>query len=746
MLDVASLEGVEKKSLAEFTEQAYLDYAMYVVLDRALPHIGDGLKPVQRRIIYSMSELKLSSDSKFKKSARAVGDVLGKYHPHSDVACYEAMVNMAQSFSSRYPLVEGQGNWGSTDDPKSFAAMRYTEARLSKYARLLLEEVKSGVVDWVSNFDGTLNEPKVLPAQVPNVLLNGAMGIAVGMSTDIPPHNLQEVVDACVHILDKPKATLADIMQYIKAPDYPTEAEIITPVEEIARVYTTGTGAIKLRAKYKVEDKNIIVTALPHMVSSSKVLEQIAFQMQAKKLPLITDLRDESDHSNPTRLVIVPKAGKIDVDVLMSHLFATTDLEKNYRVNLNIIGLDNKPQVKGLLGVLQEWISYRLEIVKRRLSARLEKVLERLHILDGLLIAFLNIDEVIHIIRTEDKPKEKLISKFKLTPIQAEAILELKLRHLARLEEVKIRGEQKDLSKERDTLEATLESERKLKTLVKKELKAVAKEFSDPRLSKICKREEAVALSDNTMISQEPATVILSEKGWIRVGKGHELDPSSLNYKTGDEYMFHLRTNNRSSVILVDTHGRAFSITVNNLPSARGYGEPITKHVTTTSNSEIISMLDAENSNNLFAVSSSGYGFVVPLSELKTKNKKGKQIINVDNESTLLPMKIADDKSYLALAGNDGRMLLVLASEVPVMTKGKGRKLFSIHKSEILDGVKVISIESIKKGDKLFIFSGKRKKEIEWKELRHYLGQLGQRGRKLPKGFQKVTHIEKVCK
>lgn len=741
MLDVASLEGVEKKSLAEFTEKAYLDYAMYVVLDRALPHIGDGLKPVQRRIVYAMSELRLSNDAKFKKSARAVGDVLGKYHPHSDQACYEAMVNMAQDFNSRYPLVEGQGNWGATDDPKSFAAMRYTEARLSKYARLLLDEIKLGVVDWLNNFDGTLQEPKVLPAQVPNVLLNGAMGIAVGMSTDIPPHNLDEVVNACIHLLDNPKATTKEIMEFVKAPDYPTGGEIITPVHDIENIYETGNGMVKLRAQYKLEDKNIVVYALPYMVSSSKVLEQIAAQMQAKKLQLIADLRDESDHSNPTRLVIVPKGSKTDIDALMLHLFATTDLEKNYRVNLNIIGVDNKPAVKGLKTVLTEWLLYRQDLLKKRLESRLAKVLDRLHILDGLLIAFLNIDEVIQIIRTEDDPKAKLINKFKLSDRQSEAILELKLRHIAKLEEVKIKGEQKDLAKEREIIEGILSSDRKQKSLIKKELKSIAKEFGDPRRSMLCERKEAVQISQSNLVSAEPVTVVLSEKGWIRVGKGHEIEPEGLSYKTGDNYFKHLRTNTKAAVVLVDSKGRSYSILVNNLPSARGHGEPITKHIHTDSHAEIVNMVNSEEKNTYFAISSHGYGFCVQQEEFITKNRKGKQIVTIDEKTTLLPLAQVKDPGYLALACNDGRMLLIEAKDIPLMNKGKGRKLFSIQKAELDDGVKVIAALSLENKDSIFVLAGKRKKELPFKELKHYIGSMGQRGRKLPKGFQKVSGL-----
>lgn len=531
-----SLEGVERRSLADFTEQAYLNYSMYVIMDRALPHIGDGLKPVQRRIVYAMSELGLDADAKHKKSARTVGDVLGKYHPHGDSACYEAMVLMAQPFSYRYTLVDGQGNWGAPDDPKSFAAMRYTEARLSRYSELLLDELGQGTVDWVPNFDGTMNEPATLPARLPNLLLNGTTGIAVGMATDVPPHNLREVAAACVRLLDEPGATVEQLTEHVPGPDFPTEAEIITPKADLLKIYQTGRGSVRMRAVYRVEDGDIVVTALPHQVSGAKVLEQIAAQMQAKKLPMVADLRDESDHENPCRIVIIPRSNRVDAEELMTHLFATTDLESSYRVNTNVIGLDGKPQVKDLRTLLTEWLQYRVGTVRRRLQFRLDKVEKRLHLLEGLLIAFLNLDEVIRIIRSEDHPKPVLMERFGLTDLQADYILDTRLRQLARLEEMKIRGEQDELAKEREKLLALLGSEAKLKKLVRKEILEDAEKYGDARRSPLVERAEAKALSETELMPTEPVTVVLSEKGWVRCAKGHDIDATGLSYKAGDGF------------------------------------------------------------------------------------------------------------------------------------------------------------------------------------------------------------------
>ncbi len=737
------VENVEQQPLKIFTESAYLNYAMYVILDRALPHIGDGLKPVQRRIVYAMSELGLNAQAKYKKSARTVGDVLGKFHPHGDTACYEAMVLMAQPFSYRYPLVDGQGNWGSPDDPKSFAAMRYTESRLSAYADVLLAELGQGTVTWTSNFDGTLDEPQLLPARLPNLLLNGTTGIAVGMATDIPPHNLTEVGNACIELLDNPDANLAAILKHIKGPDFPTEAEIITPKADIKAMYATGNGSIRMRAVYTREDGDIVITALPHLVSGAKVLEQIAEQMQNKKLPLVADLRDESDHENLTRLVIVPRSNRIDVEALMAHLFATTELERTYRVNLNVIGLDGRPQVKGLLKLLQEWLQYRHQTVVNRLSYRLDKIVARLHILDGYLIAFLNLDAVINVIRNSDKPKEILMKKFKLSDLQADAILELKLRHLAKLEEMKINAEQKELSAERVNIEQILNSDAKLKALIKKEITEDVKTYGDKRRSPIIMREEAKVLEITTKVPDEAMTVILSDKGWIRAGKGHEIDPFNLSYKTGDKYKAHVNTRSNDNVVFMDSNGRAYSLVVNSLPSVRGYGEPLTSRLTPESGASFTTLLAAKDEQKILLVANNGYGFLVPYSELLVKNRKGKQIVNLPNGATLLPgLVVPADTSLenlsLLILSSDYKMMIIPAKEVPEMTKGKGKKLFGIStqafesKESLVTGIYWLPTNA-----KVCLTSGKKQTILTETELLHYHGEPGQRGAKLPKNMQK---------
>src|SRR5690554_954423 len=632
-----SPDGVEQIPLSSYTRQAYLNYSMYVINDRALPHLGDGLKPVQRRIIYAMSELGLKATAKFKKSARTIGDVIGKFHPHGDSACYEAMVLMAQPFSYRYPLVDGQGNWGSADDPKSFAAMRYTESRLQKYAELLLSELGQGTVDWKPNFDGTLDEPALLPARVPNVLLNGGSGIAVGMTTDIPPHNLREVVSACIHLLDAPKATVEDLMTHVQGPDFPTEAEIITPAADLRSLYHTGRGSLKARAIYRMEDGDVVITALPYQVSGARVLEQIAAQMQKKKLPMVADLRDESDHENPTRIVIVPRSNRINADELMLHLFATTDLEKSYRVNFNMIGTNGKPAVKDLRSLLVEWLAFRTDTVRRRLQYRLTKVLERLHILDGLLIAILNIDEVIHIIRTEDKPKLVLMERFALTDTQAEAVLELKLRHLAKLEEMKIRGEQDELAKERDVLEGLLGSDRKLKTLIKKELKADAEQYGDDRRSPLVQRAEAQAFSETDLIASEPVTVVLSKHGWVRAAKGHEVDPEALQYKSGDGFKLAARGKSNQMAVFLDSTGRTYSLPTHTLPSARGQGEPLTGRLAPPSGASFEAVLLANDKQQVLMASDAGYGFITSVGDLQSKNKAGKSALTLPKGARVMP-------------------------------------------------------------------------------------------------------------
>jgi topoisomerase-4 subunit A len=737
-------EFAETLSLSQFTEKAYLDYSMYVILDRALPHIGDGLKPVQRRIVYAMSELGLRNTAKFKKSARTVGDVLGKYHPHGDSACYEAMVLMAQPFSYRYPLVDGQGNWGSPDDPKSFAAMRYTESRLHKNAQLLLEELGQGTVDWVPNFDGTMEEPSVLPARIPHVLLNGTTGIAVGMATDIPPHNLRELAAACVHLIDTPDASVRDLMMHVRGPDFPTGAELISSREDIQKIYEGGRGTLRLRSKYIMEGNDVIITELPHQVSGSKILEQIAAQMQAKKLPMVADLRDESDHENPTRLVIEPRSNRIDVEALMNHLFATTDLEKTVRVNLNMIGIDGKPQVKALNRILSEWLEFRTETVRRRLQYRLDKVNARLHILDGLLIAYLNIDEVIEIIRTEDKPKDELMKRFSLSDIQAEAILEIKLRQLAKLEEFKIRGEQDELSKERDQLEKILGSKARMRTLIKKEILADAETYGDDRRTVLVSRAEASAFSETDVLPSEAVTVVLSERGWIRSGKGHDLEPEGLNYKSGDSFAFAARGKSNQSTVLIDSTGRSYSLQTHLLPSARGQGEPVTTKLNPAPGAVMKGLLLGNPDEQYLLSSDAGYGFIGKLSDMVSKNKAGKALLSLPKGSEVMapqPVKqLATD--YLASVTNEGRLLVFPVRDLPELAKGKGNKIINIPSSraaareELMVGAVVLGAD-----DTLLVFAGKRKLKLRGADLEHYLGERGRRGNKLPRGFQNVSGL-----
>lgn len=737
----------EQVSLKNYAEKAYLDYSMYVILDRALPHIGDGLKPVQRRIIYAMSELGLKAGSKYKKSARTVGDVIGKFHPHGDGAAYEAMVLMAQPFSYRYPLVDGQGNWGSPDDPKSFAAMRYTESKLTAFSDVLLGELGQGTADWKPNFDGTLEEPIVLPAQVPHVLLNGTTGIAVGMATDIPPHNLREVVQACIHLLDTPTASVADLMQFIKGPDYPTEAEIISPADDLRAIYESGRGSVRMRAVWTKEEGDIVVTSLPHQASPAKILEQIAAQIQAKKLPMVADLRDESDHENPTRLVIIPRSNRVDLDGLMNHLFATTDLERTYRVNLNMIGLDGRPAVKALNTILGEWNGYRVNTVRRRLEFRLEKVLNRLHILDGLLIAYLNIDEVIEIIRFEDDPKAELMRRFNLSNAQAEAILELKLRHLAKLEEMKIRGEQDELDKERQQLETILGSEARLKTLVKKELKEIAEKYGDDRRSPIVVRQEAEAFSEKDLLSNDPITVVLSEKGWIRAAKGHDIEGTSLSYKSGDAFQSAIKGRSNQNLILLDSTGRAYSLATHSLPSARGQGEPLTGRLSPPSGAQFIGMLLGDDKGAVLLSTDAGYGFIAKLSDLESKNRAGKAAVTIPAGGKMLPPKLLEntENCLIAAVSNEGRLLVFPVSELPQLAKGKGNKIISIPSSRLQSREEfMVDVAIIAPGEQLFVYSGKRYLNMGRNDLEHYLGERGRRGNKLPRGFQKVDRIDVV--
>ncbi|GLT18509.1 DNA topoisomerase 4 subunit A [Vibrio zhanjiangensis] len=738
-------DGVEQMPMRKFTEEAYLNYSMYVITDRALPYIGDGLKPVQRRIIYAMSELGLSAAAKYKKSARTVGDVLGKYHPHGDSACYEAMVLMAQPFSYRYPLVDGQGNWGAPDDPKSFAAMRYTEAKLSKFAEILLGELGQGTVEWQPNFDGTMKEPQMLPARLPHILLNGITGIAVGMATDIPPHNVREVAEAAIHLIDNPKSDLADVMNFVQGPDYPTEAEIISPKADIEKIYRTGRGSIKMRAVWHKDGGEIVITSLPHQVSGAKLLEQIANQMRAKKLPMVDDLRDESDHENPTRIVIVPRSNRIDCEQLMDHLFASTDLEKSFRVNLNMIGLDNRPQVKGLVQILAEWIEFRRTTVRRRLQHRLDKVLARLHILEGLLVAYLNLDEVIEIIRTEDDPKAVLMARFGITDIQADAILDTKLRHLAKLEEMKIRGEQQELEKEREKLEQLLGSERRLNTLIKKEIKDDAEKYGDDRRSPLVERAEAKALTERDLVPSEPITVVLSDKGWIRHAKGHDVDPESLSYKSGDKYLAHARGKSSQQSVFIGSDGRSYSLESHSLPSARSQGEPITGRLNVNAGTNIRHVVMGEEEQLWLVGSDAGYGFVCKGSDLLSKNRSGKALVTLpQNSEVMTPYSISNlDLDEIVAITNQGRMLLFPIKDLPQLGKGKGNKIINIPAAKAKEREEFVShLMALPQGASLTLYAGKRKLGLKPSDLENFRGERGRRGSLLPRGLQRVTRIE----
>jgi topoisomerase-4 subunit A len=726
MSEMVTPENYESIPLKDYAEKAYLDYSMYVILDRALPHIGDGLKPVQRRIIYAMSELGLKSTAKFKKSARTVGDVIGKFHPHGDSAAYEAMVLMAQSFSYRYPLIDGQGNWGAPDDPKSFAAMRYTESRLTAYSDVLLGELAQGTADWLPNFDGTLEEPKILPAQVPNILLNGTTGIAVGMATDIPPHNLREIVNATVHLMQNPKATTVELCEFVSAPDMPTQAEIITPKKDILNMYETGRGSLRMRAIWTKEDGDVVITALPHQVSGAKVMEQIAAQMQAKKLPMVADLRDESDHENPTRLLIIPRSNRIDIEQLMSHLFASTDLERTYRINMNMIGVDGLPSVKPLVVILTEWLKFRMVTVRRRLQFRLDKILKRLHVLEGYLVAFLNIDEVIEIIRFKDHPKQELIKRFEITEVQAEAVLELKLRQIAKLEEFKIRGEQEELAKERDKLEALLASAIKLKNLVKKELQDIADKHGDDRRSPVVIRGEARALSESDLLTT---------------------DPLSLNYKSGDSFKFAVKGKSNQNALLIDSTGRSYAVAAHTLPSARGQGEPASGRINPPSGAVFTGLLMGQDEQRVLIASDAGYGFIAKLGDLYTKNKAGKALLSLPKgakvlEPSLISLQVQGDEINVVVISNEGRMLLFPLAELPELARGKGNKMLSIAAARVQGREEfVIAAGLISGKQKLTVYSGKRHASFRLSELDHYRGERGRRGHKLPRGFQKVDAI-----
>ena len=737
-------EGIEQMPLRTFTERAYLNYSMYVIMDRALPFIGDGLKPVQRRIVYAMSELGLNATAKYKKSARTVGDVLGKFHPHGDSACYEAMVLMAQPFSYRYPLVDGQGNWGAPDDPKSFAAMRYTESRLSKISEILLSELGQGTVDYQPNFDGTLAEPQYLPARLPHILLNGTTGIAVGMATDIPPHNINEIADAAVMLLDNPKAGLDDVLEIVQGPDFPTEAEIISPKSEIRKIYEQGRGSIKMRATWKKEDGEIIISALPHQSSPSKVIAQIAEQMTAKKLPMLEDIRDEADHENPIRIVLVPRSNRVDTDALMAHLFATTDLEKSYRVNMNMIGLDHKPAVKGLLEILNEWLSFRRTTVTRRLQYRLDKVLSRLHILEGLMIAFLNIDEVIDIIRNEDDPKAELMARFNLSDEQADAILNLRLRHLAKLEENQLKAEQDELEKERLNLEAILGSERRLNTLIKKEIQEDAKKYASPRMSQLVEREEAKMISESDMTPAEPVTVILSEMGWVRCAKGHDIDPKSLSYKAGDNYRAHACGKSNQAVVFIDSTGRSYALDPLSLPSARSQGEPLTGKLNLPAGATIEYVVMASEQQELLMASDAGYGFICKFEDLIARNKAGKALISLpENAKVMEPKTLANATALVVAMTSAGRMLIFPVKDLPALSKGKGNKIVTIPAENAKErGELLVKLLLISDQASLEFHSGKRKIVLKPEDLQKFRAERGRKGSTLPRGLH--TNIEIV--
>ena len=737
-------EGIEELPMKTFTENAYLDYSMYVILDRALPNIGDGLKPVQRRIVYAMSELGLSASSKHKKSARTVGDVLGKFHPHGDSACYEAMVLMAQPFSYRYPLISGQGNWGSADDPKSFAAMRYTESRLSAYAKTLLSELGQGTVSWKPNFDGTLSEPEILPARLPNILLNGGSGIAVGMSTDIPPHNLREIASACIKLLESPRSTLEDLMRLVKGPDYPTDAELVSTRDDILKIYETGHGSLRMRAVSEKEDGNIIITALPYQTSGNKVLEQIAQQMRDKKLPMVEDIRDESDYEHPTRLVIVPKSNRVNQEDLMLHLFATTDLERTYRVNMNMIGINERPHVKNLITILKEWIAFRLQTVKNRLQWRLAKVEERLHLLEGLLIAFLNLDEIIKIIRTEDEPKQVLIQRFDLTEKQADYILDTRLRQLARLEEMKLREEQQNLLEEQDKLNKLLGSEARLKTLIKKEIKADAEKYGDDRKTRLVERETARAMDPNQLVTAEPITIVLSKNGWARAAKGHDIDPEALNYKAGDEFQASVTGRSNQVVVFLDNHGRAYTMPAHELPSARGQGEPLSGRFNPPAGGEFIASLMASDDDLYLLASSAGYGFICRFADMQSKAKAGKVVLTFPAGAKVMPpVKVsAVDKDLIAATSSEGHLLVTQLIQLPQMARGKGNKIINIPSSRFKTGEEsMVAITLVYDSSALIVNTGKKHKKLKSAELAEYISERGKRGKKLPRGYQKVDSL-----
>ena len=730
-------------SLKKYAEESYLNYAMYVILDRALPNIGDGLKPVQRRILYAMSELGLNAGAKYKKSARTVGDVIGKFHPHGDSAAYEAMVLMAQNFSFRYPLVDGQGNWGSQDDPKSFAAMRYTESKLTKFANLLLEELKFGTVDWQPNFDGSLLEPIIFPAKVPSILLNGTSGIAVGMATDIPSHNLNEVIDATVHMLENPSADLAAILKHIKGPDFSNGAKLIVSNEELNEIYTTGKGGYKIQAKWTKEENQIIINALPYQASGAKILEQIADQMQNKKIPMVVDLTDEGDHEEPIRLAITMKSNRVNPDDLMNHLFASTDLQKTYRANMNLISLKGSPKVFSLVELIKEWLTFRKNTVTRKLEHRLDQVNDRLHIVEGLLIVYLDLDKVIKIIRESDEPKPEIIKYFKISEIQANAILEIKLRQLAKLEQIKLEEEKSTLVGEQKEIEKILGSSSRLKTLIKKELLEIKAEYGDDRNSPIEASSDAKVFSEEETLVTEPITVILSSAGWIRSAKGHEIDPISLNYRGDDSLQDFCRGRNNQNAVFLDSQGKAYSIPGHTLPSARGLGDPITGRVSADSGVEFMSTVIGNDEDKFMISNSAGYGFISEFKNMVSSKKSGKAFMKPPQGSKILKaLKVEDRHNFIVAVSNIGRLLIFSLSELPILPKGKGNKIINVPKAKFESGEEFVSaVALLADTSSLRIESGKRFLTLKIKDLENYISSRAKRGNMLPQGYRKVDSM-----
>ena len=729
-------------SLKKYAEESYLNYAMYVILDRALPNVGDGLKPVQRRILYAMSELGLDAGSKYKKSARTVGDVIGKFHPHGDSAAYEAMVLMAQNFSFKYPLVDGQGNWGSQDDPKSFAAMRYTESKLTNFANLLISELKSGTVDWQPNFDGSLLEPVIFPAKIPMILLNGTSGIAVGMATDIPSHNINEVIDATVKILEKPKSDLKDLLKIIKGPDFSNNASIVASPEELEEMYSSGRGGFKIQAQWRQDKNQIIINALPYQASGSKILEQIAEQMINKKLPMVVDLADEGDHEDPIRLVITLKSNRVNAEDVMNHLYASTDLQKNYRVNMNLISLKGGPKVFSLVDLLKEWVIFRKDTVKRKLEHRLDQVNDRLHILEGLLTIFVDLDKVIKIIRNSDEPKKELIKAFKLSEIQANAILEIRLRQLAKLEQLKIENERNELVDERDDIEKILKSKSRLKTLIKNELNEIKELFGEERKSPIINSTNAKIFSEEETIVTEPITVVLSKAGWVRSAKGHEIDPNTLSYRGDDSLQDFARGRSNQLAVFLDSNGKAYSIQSHSLPSARGMGEPITGRLNADSGVQFISSVIGVEGNKFLIMNTAGYGYISEYQNMISNKKTGRAFMKLpDNAKMLKAIPVKDNHTHIAAVSNIGKLLIFNIEELPILGKGKGNKIINIPKDKLAAGEEFMAHAQLLADDSsLKIEVGKRSVTLKPKDWSEYVLSRAKRGKKVGK----LINIERL--